>query len=86
MGPLHERRYKEDDGSSADQKKMREAHLRCYGHEVCSEEETVSKIALRVSPGGKRLQGKLKKRWLDRVIEDVQQVDPELIRPKTLRY
>lgn len=36
---------------------MREVHLLCYGHVVRSEEESVAKRALRLSPDGRRPRG-----------------------------
>ena len=51
--------------------KMREARLRWYGHAVRSEEDSVAKTAMRLSPPGRRPRRRPKKRWLDRLAEDM---------------
>ncbi|XP_073698816.1 uncharacterized protein [Garra rufa] len=51
--------------------KMQEARMRWYGHVVRSGEDSVARTALRLSPQGKRPRGRPKKRWIDRIKEDV---------------
>ena len=51
--------------------KMREAHLRWYGHVVRSDEQLMVKMALRLSPDGPQPRRRPKKRWLDRLKEDI---------------
>ncbi len=51
--------------------KMREARLRWYGHVVRSEEESIAKRALCLNMEGKRPRGRPKKRWMDRMKEDM---------------
>ncbi len=51
--------------------KMREARFRWYGHVVKSEEESIAKRALRLNPEGKPPRGRPKKRWMDRIKEDM---------------
>ncbi|KAG2459431.1 ICA1L protein, partial [Polypterus senegalus] len=53
----------------------REYQLRWYGHVLRSEEETVAKITLRRGPDGKLSHGRPKRRWLDRIKEDMHQID-----------
>lgn len=55
--------------------KMREACLRLYGHVIRSDEESVARRALRLSPEGKRPRGRPKKRWMDRIKEDMKYID-----------
>ncbi|XP_056112726.1 uncharacterized protein LOC130089448 [Rhinichthys klamathensis goyatoka] len=56
--------------------KMREARLRWYGHVIRSEEESVARRALRLSPEGKsERRGRPKKRWMDRIKEDMKYID-----------
>jgi hypothetical protein len=66
--------------------RMQDARLRWYGHVLRSEEESVAKTALNFSPPGKRPRGRPKKRWLDRMKEDMRSVNVEpqdaLDRPK----
>lgn len=54
--------------------KMREACLRWYGHVVRSNEYSVAKTANRIDPNGQRPRGRPKKRWMDRIKEDMQTV------------
>ncbi|VDO69822.1 unnamed protein product [Heligmosomoides polygyrus] len=45
--------------------KMREAHLRWYGHVLRGEEDSVRKIGLNFEVIGKRPRGRPKERWAD---------------------
>ncbi|VDO80293.1 unnamed protein product [Heligmosomoides polygyrus] len=45
--------------------KLREARLRCYGHILRSNDDTVRKIGLNLEVPGKRSRGRPKQRWLD---------------------
>uniref|UniRef100_A0A914WFV1 Polyprotein n=1 Tax=Plectus sambesii TaxID=2011161 RepID=A0A914WFV1_9BILA len=51
--------------------KMREARLRWYGHVMRSDGDAVSKTAMNLSLAGQRPRGRPKKRWLDRINEDM---------------
>jgi len=51
--------------------KMRQARLRWYGHVMRRGEEAVVPTALRLEPAGRRPRGRPKKRWLDRINEDL---------------
>ena len=51
--------------------KMRETRLRWYGHIIRSDVNSVAKTALQLSPQGRRPRGRPKKRWLDRLKEDM---------------
>lgn len=55
--------------------KMREAHLHWYGHVVRRGEESVARRALRLSPDGQQPHGQPKKRWMDRIKEDIKQIN-----------
>uniref|UniRef100_A0A914X4N9 Reverse transcriptase domain-containing protein n=1 Tax=Plectus sambesii TaxID=2011161 RepID=A0A914X4N9_9BILA len=52
--------------------KMREGRLRWYGHVVRSDEHSVARTAMRLDPDGRRPRGRPKKRWMDRIKEDMQ--------------
>ncbi|XP_046384898.1 uncharacterized protein LOC124155227 [Ischnura elegans] len=52
--------------------KMREARLRWYGHAVRSDENSVARTAMRLSPEGR---GRPKMRWLDRIKEDMKTIN-----------
>jgi hypothetical protein len=56
-------------------KKMRESRLRWYGHVRRSNDDSVAATALRLSPEGRRPRGRPKKRWLDRLKEDMRSVN-----------
>ncbi|VDP55247.1 unnamed protein product [Heligmosomoides polygyrus] len=45
--------------------KLREAHLRWYGHVLHANDDTVRKIGLNLEVPGKRPRGRPKQRWLD---------------------
>ncbi len=51
--------------------KMCEAWLRWYGHIIRSGDDTVAKTAYNLSPPGRRPRGLSKKRWLDRLAEEM---------------
>ncbi|XP_039627278.1 uncharacterized protein LOC120540503 [Polypterus senegalus] len=55
--------------------KMREARLRWYGHVVCADDNSVAKTAMRLDPGDQRPRGRPKKRWMDRIKEDMKIVN-----------
>jgi hypothetical protein len=55
--------------------KMQEGRLRWYGHVVRSEEHSVVKTAMRLDVEGRRPRGRPKKRWMDRIKEDMQHVN-----------
>ncbi|XP_056107178.1 uncharacterized protein LOC130085442 [Rhinichthys klamathensis goyatoka] len=55
--------------------KMREARLCWYGHVIRSGDETTVKTAYNLSPPGQRPRGRQKKRWLDRLAEDMRAVN-----------
>jgi len=55
--------------------KMRQARLRWYGHVMRRGEEAVVRTALRLEPAGRRPRGRPKKRWLDRINEDLRIVN-----------
>lgn len=55
--------------------KMRAAHLRWDGHVVRSSEESVDRRVLRLSPDGQQPRGWPKKRWMDRIKENMKQVN-----------
>jgi len=57
------------------QLKMREARLRWYGHVMRLEEDSVVRTALRIDPPGRRPRGRPKKRWLDRLQDDMREVN-----------
>ena len=57
------------------QDKMKEARLRWYGHVIRSEDDSVAKTALVLSPDGKRPRGRPKKRWLDQIKEDMREAN-----------
>ncbi|ROL52856.1 hypothetical protein DPX16_8419 [Anabarilius grahami] len=69
--------------------KMLESRLQWYGHVVRSAEDSVAKTATRIDPVGHRPRGRPKKRWMDRIKEDLKIVNasPEdaLDRPKWRR-
>ncbi|ROL54701.1 RNA-directed DNA polymerase from mobile element jockey [Anabarilius grahami] len=69
--------------------KMLESHLRWYGHVVRSAEDSVAKTATRIDPVGHRPRGRPKKRWMDRIKEDLKIVNASpgdaLDRPKWRR-
>ncbi|KAK3531985.1 hypothetical protein QTP86_002271 [Hemibagrus guttatus] len=67
MGPLH------FIGIVAITDKMQEAWLRWYRHVVRSANDSVAKTAMRTSPQGKRPRGRPKKRWMDKITEDMKQ-------------
>lgn len=52
--------------------KMREAHLHWYGRRG---EESVARRALRLSPDGRQPHGQPKKRWMDRIKENMKQIN-----------
>uniref|UniRef100_W5MQY1 ribonuclease H n=1 Tax=Lepisosteus oculatus TaxID=7918 RepID=W5MQY1_LEPOC len=54
---------------------MREGRLRWYGHVMRSGEHIVARTAMRQSPQGRRPQEQPKKRWMDRITEDMQKVN-----------
>ena len=58
--------------------KMREGRLRWYGHVVRSEEHSVARTAMHLDPDGRRPRGRPKKRWMDRIKEDMQHVNTAL--------
>ncbi|KAG7329620.1 hypothetical protein KOW79_007794 [Hemibagrus wyckioides] len=45
--------------------------LTWYGHVIRSGDDTEAKTAYHFSPPGRRLRGRPKKRWLDRLVEDM---------------
>lgn len=55
--------------------KMREGRLRWYGHVVRREENSLAKTAMRLEIAGQRLRGRPKKRWMDRLMEDMRHVN-----------
>ena len=55
--------------------KMREARLRWHGHVVRSDANSVARTALRLDPPGQRPRGRPKKRWMDRINEDMKIVN-----------
>ena len=55
--------------------KMREGRLRWYGHVMRSGEHTVARTEMRLSPQGRRPRGRPKKRWIDRIVEDMRKVN-----------
>uniref|UniRef100_A0A914WJM6 Uncharacterized protein n=1 Tax=Plectus sambesii TaxID=2011161 RepID=A0A914WJM6_9BILA len=59
--------------------KMWESQLRWFGHVVWSAEGTVANTAYHLSPPGRRPRGRPKKRWMDRMKEDMRalQLTPE---------
>ena len=59
--------------------KMLEARLRWYGHVTRSHENSVAKTAMRLDLPGKRPRGRPKMRWMDRINQDMKdmQVAPE---------
>ncbi|XP_026042711.1 uncharacterized protein LOC113033277 [Astatotilapia calliptera] len=69
--------------------KMQEARLRWYGHVVRSDENSVVRTALRLSPQGRRPRGRPKRRWMDRIKDDVKKIEADLTdaldRPKWRR-
>lgn len=69
--------------------KMQEARLRWYGHVVQSDENSVVRTALRLSPQGRRPRGRPKRRWMDRIKDDVKKIEADLTdaldRPKWRR-
>jgi len=54
---------------------MHQARLRWYGHVMRRGEEMVVRTALRLEPAGRRPCGRHKKRWLDRINEDLRIVN-----------
>jgi Reverse transcriptase (RNA-dependent DNA polymerase)/Endonuclease/Exonuclease/phosphatase family len=59
------------------QDKMMEARLRWYGHVVRSDESSVARTAMNINPEGRRPRGRPKKRWLDRIKEDMKTVNAQ---------
>lgn len=51
--------------------KMRETRLRWYGHVMRSDEDSIARTALRYDPPGQRPRGRPKKRWMDRIKDDM---------------
>ncbi len=54
---------------------MREARLRWYGHVIRSGEESVAGRALHLSPDGQRPRGRPKKKRMDRIKQDMKQIN-----------
>jgi len=67
------------------QAKMRQARLRWFGHVMRRDDQSVVRTALRVDPAGQRPRGRPKKRWLDRLNEDMMtmNVTPEDAQDRT---
>jgi len=57
--------------------KMRQARLRWYGHVMRRDEQSVVRTALNIDPADRRPRGRPKKRWLDRLNEDMRIVNIE---------
>jgi len=57
--------------------KMRQARLRWYGHVMRRDEQSVVRTALNIDPAVRRPRGLPKKRWLDRLNEDMRIVNIE---------
>ncbi len=55
--------------------KMLESRLRWYGHVVRSAEDSIAKTAMRIDPPGRQPWGRPKKRWMDRIKEDMKTVN-----------
>ena len=51
--------------------KLREQRLGWYGHVMRARPDSVAKTALNINPEGRRPRGRPKKRWLDRIKEDM---------------
>ena len=54
-------------------KKVQERSLKWYGHVMRGEERCVIRRAMRVKVHGRRKRGRPKRRWLDRVRDDVKE-------------
>ncbi|XP_063340855.1 uncharacterized protein LOC134635401 [Pelmatolapia mariae] len=55
--------------------KMLKSHLRWYGHVIRSDENSVAKTAMMIDPEGCRPQGRPKKRWMDKIKEDIKTIN-----------
>ncbi|XP_019204855.1 uncharacterized protein LOC109196094 [Oreochromis niloticus] len=55
--------------------KMREVRLRWYGHVVRSDKNSITKTAQQLDLEGNRPQGRPKKRWMDRIKDDMKAVN-----------
>jgi hypothetical protein len=55
--------------------KIRENRLRWFGHVMRREETKAVKVVMKMNVEGKRERGKLKKRWLDMIKNDMRAVD-----------
>ncbi|KAF4113198.1 hypothetical protein G5714_005743 [Onychostoma macrolepis] len=62
-------------GAAPISEKMREAHLRWHGHVACSRVESVAGRALHLSPDGRCPRGRPKKRWMDRIKQDMKHIN-----------
>lgn len=65
--------------------KMLESRLRWYGHVIRSDENSVAKTAMMIDPEGCRPRGRPKKRWMDRIKEDIKTINasPEDVLDRT---
>jgi len=61
--------------------KMRQARVRWYGHVMRRGKEAVVRTALHLDPAGRRPRGRPKKRWLNRINEDLHTVN---LQPQTM--
>ena len=54
-------------------KKVQERRLKWYGHVMRREEHYVGRRAMEMKGQGRRNRGRLKRRWLDRVRDDIKE-------------
>ncbi len=67
-------------------KKVQERRLKCYGHVIRREEHYVGRRAMEMKVQGRRERGRPKRRWLDKVKDDIKEKGPSVMKCMTVLH